>query len=905
MSTPDRWTVEEGSPLAVALERARNARQAGDRAGIDRYYPEAVRLAEPSELAVALAVEHVVAVRALRDTDGALALCAGYRRRYPWATWLPLVEAETRAMQGDLTRLDDDLDAVRKLARTRPLPPVEAALEALLSGLAAYHRGDFLTARDRLEDAHARYQALGRPEGVAEAERNLRLLDAREDVPAAKPADNGVPTAQLSTAAGLARSEELRMAGRYDRALDVVREILAGPLDPALVYMLREAEVRLLRLLHQDEQADQLVPELYRAADDSAQPELNRAMATRLDRTHREPSHVPASADRRLQHVCGLVDADRLEDADQLLKAEADASDTRHEAEWHLAAGKLALAISLRHGVVAAAGQAVAHLERAADLAQRGTLVPIRITALRLLARAHEARGDVPAAARAAATARAHEDHIAGLQDSEDARIRLFTGVVTEFDEQVRVAHEDVERHRGRGDRPFAAASVAIAIEAGRGAEILPRILPEGSRVGRELPLPGDGPGAWRWIRRSLRGMPWGQAVWLMHVTPTGLHHVLADRWKLRYQYVECTRQDLQGKVQALRTCVQALLSCWERSDPLLDERAEEYHSRLRELAAWIGVDNVVAKLPRRTRRLAVVAGDELSEIPLAALPCRGAKQGSRDLLGLRFALSDLPCLAVRQALRRQARRRRGPGTLLLQPSARIIGPLRADERDPLTATDEGPGRRVLTRHEATPAALRDALASGVGMVRIDSHGTFGGKDEAPALFLWPVRGQQDWRSNGDLHPGDLETMHLKTTGTLVVGACQSGMSTRRGRDERIGFVRSGLLAGTSAVLAARWDAEDTVAAILLDAFEDNLRHLPRDLALQRAMRRARQHAMALAASHARGAAAETVLWSAWTLYGDAGPQTRRGPLRRWLVRSWDALRPRPSEGRSTPHVLS
>lgn len=890
MSTPDGWFAEDGTPFAEALLRARAARAAGDRVGVDRYYPEAVRLAGSAELAAALAVEHVDAVRGLRDSDAALAWCAGYRGRYPSATWLALIEAETRAMRGDFAWIDDDRDVVRALAATGSLPPRQAALAVRLSGLAAQHRGDFMQARERLADARARYRALDLPDGVTEVETDLRRLAARDEVPATAPADAAVPTAQLSTARALARAEELRMAGCYEDALDVIQEILARPIDPALVYPVCEVQVLLLRSLRRDEEVDGVLPELYQAADASAQPELNRYMAARLSRKHSAPSHVPPSVDRlsvdrRLQHVRRLVEAGQPEDAERLLRAEAGASDTRHKAEWHLAAGGLALALGLQRGVVETVGRAITHLERAADLARRGTLVPIRIDALRLLARAHQTRGDLRAVVRAAAMAREHEDHIAGLQRSDENRIRMLTGVVTEFDEQVRVAHEDIQR-----GQPFGVASVAIAIEAGRGAAILPRIAPEGARlVSAQLPPPGDGPGAWRWIRRSLRGLPWGQVMWLLHVTPTGLHHVLADWWALRYQYVNCPREDLRRPVEELR-------KCWEQGGKDLAGRAEEFRVRLHDLAKKIGVDDVVAKLPRRTRRLAIVAGDELSEIPFAALPCPGPQPGTRDLLGLRFALSDLPCLAVRQALRRQARRRRGPGALLLQPSAPGVGPPRAGEFTPLTAADEGPGREVLSRHEATPAALRDALASGVGMVRIDSHGTFGRNGEAPALFLWPVRGKNDPLSDGDLHPADLETRHpaATTVGTLVVGACRSGMSTRRGRDERIGFVRSGLLAGASAVLAARWDAEETVAATLLDAFEDNLRHLPRDVALQRAM--------ALAARNAPPGAAGTILWSAWTLYGDAGPQTRRGPLRRWLARSWDAVRIRPPDGRSTPH---
>ena len=873
--TSESWPVDAGTALARALVDARDAREAGDRAGVDRHYPVAVRLASPPAFAVELAAEHVDAVRRMHDSTAALALCAGYRRRHPTATLLLLVEAETQVMQGDLSGLGGHLAELRTLTGGRPLPRREAALATRLAGLAAQYRGRFGPARTLLTDARTRYRALGDSAGVAEVERDLRRLDAREHADPAGAPDVEVPTSELSTAAGLARSEELRMAGRYEWALRVIREVRSGPVDPALAFVVGEAEIRLLRMLRLDEEAERMVPDLYAAADRSAQPEVNRALAARLDRPRLASATVVLPADRRLQQVRVLVEAGRLEDAERLLRAEAGSGDTRHEAEWHLTAGELALADGLRRGPadVRAVGQAITHLERAAELARQGTLGPIRIAALRLQARAHRVRGDVPAALRAAATAREHEDDVAGLQDSDEGRIRMLTGVVTEFDEQVRAAHEDAER----GLR-FAAASMAVAIEAGRGAAILPRIMPSGAPPGRELPPPGDGPGAWRWMRRALRGLPRGQTVWLLHVTPTGLHHVLARRWSLRYEYVGgCTRDDLRARVQALRRC-------WEAGGEKLVARAEEFYGHLHDLATRIGVDRVVAQLPRRTRRLAIVAGDELSDIPFAALPCPGARPGTRDLLGRRFALSDLPCLAVRQPLRGRARRQRGPGSLLVQPSPRLIRPVPAGEQESLTPAAPRRARTVLDRHEATPAALRETLASGVRTVRIDSHGTFGA-DTDPALFLWPVRRTDAPSGAGDLRPADLETMNLEDTGTLVVGACRSGMATRRGRDERIGFVRSGLLAGTSAVLAARWDAEDASAARLLDAFEDNLRHLPRDVALQRAMARV--------AADAPLGASGVVLWSGWTLYGDPGPQTRRGPLRSRLVRSWDAFRER------------
>ena len=83
------------------------------------------------------------------------------------------------------------------------------------------------------------------------------------------------------------------------------------------------------------------------------------------------------------------------------------------------------------------------------------------------------------------------------------------------------------------------------------------------------------------------------------------------------------------------------------------------------------------------------------------------------------------------------------------------------------------------------------------------------------------------------------ESFDPKRCGTLVLGACELGMVKRTGRDERLGFARSGFAAGASAVVAARWATEDVMAAAVLDAFHTNLWALPRDVALQRAMQAA------------------------------------------------------------------
>jgi CHAT domain-containing protein len=110
-------------------------------------------------------------------------------------------------------------------------------------------------------------------------------------------------------------------------------------------------------------------------------------------------------------------------------------------------------------------------------------------------------------------------------------------------------------------------------------------------------------------------------------------------------------------------------------------------------------------------------------------------------------------------------------------------------------------------------------------------------------------------------------------------------MTQRIGRDERLGFVRSAFAARASSIVAARWIAEDHTTVAILSRFWRYLRYLPRDRALQQAQ---------LDVLHGRCPEIMTAepsvprpthlaWWACWTLYGDAGYQTRAHPLVRWL----------------------
>jgi CHAT domain-containing protein len=183
---------------------------------------------------------------------------------------------------------------------------------------------------------------------------------------------------------------------------------------------------------------------------------------------------------------------------------------------------------------------------------------------------------------------------------------------------------------------------------------------------------------------------------------------------------------------------------------------------------------------------------------------------------------------------------------------------------------------------DASLEALRHALASAPRhQIRVDSHGDHDEQD---------VR--RSWLRLSDvvLDPAGLRALDLSTCGTLILAACESGMTHRTRRDDRLGFVRAAFLAGASSVLAARWAAENKATDQILDAFQRHLRHLPRDVALRRAqlefLSRPDRHDGIPDPRHPSR-------WACWTLYGDAALQTAAGRFRR-AARSLSPRSPRP-----------
>jgi CHAT domain-containing protein len=159
--------------------------------------------------------------------------------------------------------------------------------------------------------------------------------------------------------------------------------------------------------------------------------------------------------------------------------------------------------------------------------------------------------------------------------------------------------------------------------------------------------------------------------------------------------------------------------------------------------------------------------------------------------------------------------------------------------------------------------------------VRIDAHGEYDHGDTTRSWLALAPEGPA-----GHLEPDALERLDLGGCGTLILGACESGMATVIGRDERVGFVRAGIHAGAASVLAARWKAPDLVAGPILDNYQRYVRYLPRDVALQRALRHTALEETVPQPEH-------PARWACWTLYGDSSWETGAGAIVRLVRRAW------------------
>jgi tetratricopeptide (TPR) repeat protein len=788
--------IEPGTPLANAIKAAQAAARRGDVHGIDHAYREAAKITW------AIAHDHCAALLNHGAIATAAQRCDEYLTRNDDIE-LRVLRAQIRSAATEHAQAAQDVRELRKLELTE----LQQAMLARVAALAAADRFDFPTAESELDAAERHFHRAGHTEHLETIGDDRVLLDVRRG--SHVPKING--RTPHTPAEFLLRAAVLRREVRYEEALALMtRCVTSYEIEPSLRFAVLYELTVLLVMTRQAGAARRLFPLLVAAAGPeviSKLPDATQAL----------------NPERRLDHVRRLIADDRLSTAEGLLGE-------GNSALWHLTKAELSYAGGRLD-------QAVHHFYEAASRANHAEL---KALALRKLGDTYADIGEEDQAAHHWAASHHVEEDIADHQETPGVKLRMLRAARDEHDGRVLAAVRRVQR-----DGRKALAGLVVAIEAARGATILPEP--------RRLPGFTDLRAARRWLGRTTKPLPRDQVVWMMHATPDQIHHVIISRRTTTHLTTDVHISELTDTIRRIKA--------WNpRHNPSI------FGTLLVELSRLIGLDDVIKALPPRITRIAVVAGDVLADIPLTGLPVPGTNQ----FLGLTHALSSLPCLSALPSLQRRSRQQRGDETAIFSPDPRLRRAQATGERFKEAAELE----RTLKEHRFQ-------------RVRIDAHGTHN-----------RMNPDQSWLKFGSqrLSAETLGSMDFSACGTVVLGACESGMAQPRGRDEQVGFVRAAITAGAAAVVAARWKAEDEAARKVLDAFDRNLAKLPRDRALQHALRE-------VADRHPAD-------WACWSLYGDAGIQTTAGPLRRRLRKNGERvpLETRPKvflsfAGKDRPHA--
>jgi CHAT domain-containing protein len=153
---------------------------------------------------------------------------------------------------------------------------------------------------------------------------------------------------------------------------------------------------------------------------------------------------------------------------------------------------------------------------------------------------------------------------------------------------------------------------------------------------------------------------------------------------------------------------------------------------------------------------------------------------------------------------------------------------------------------QALVGEHATLAALQSQAAS-ADVIHLACHAQF--RHDNPRFSALHLQ-------DGALTVELAEKLHLRAC-TVVLSACESGLSEQGGGDEMVGLVRAFLMAGAARVVATLWPVDDAATA-------DFMAHFYGALMRGQAPSKALQQAQACM----RQQWPEPYFWAAFTLYG-------------------------------------
>jgi hypothetical protein len=867
--------IRSGTPLANAVRHAQQAMDKDDYQIAAIHYKRALEavVTEPSlsevrrlDVQRSIWIEHVGVLSARKhlaeSIDRAQEYIAAASKVGDWQAELELriLISEALLAQDDWINSRHWLAPVVNWVRTHRdqiglLGGRKAHLMRLV-GLFASEAGNSSAAQIMLSEASKEFEWLGSRAGQRIVRNDLLQLGLETGSVAPDAILRSEPQS-LNEALLCARA--LRRSAYYDQAAKLLLRWKTPAIEPTLRFFLLHELALLYQILADDSKVEQLLPELEAAAALA----VNRAEARKAVKRIRDawsPETLMSSGGSfasRLQHVRALIETEHINEAESALRQlRPEAWTPRYAAHWSFVAGELELAIGKNkvHGPEKAScgQQALEHLGNAIDLAITCSLPAIYAMTLWFVGHVYERLyGDINTASAYWFCATRVEELIADGLETDRARLMYIAARPTRTDPIVAALAKRTK------EDPTWVGSLIVAMEAARGATMLSLVRPTSEAKPRDLPNLDDRAACWGWCEQIWRRLPRNQAIWLLHPAPGQLHYVVIWRDGMLCDTIQGSgRELLADEILNLQNAVDVL-----ELAPQVAQASISQHTG--EIAKLLNIEQLVPKLPLQITRLVIIAGDVAGDIPFAALPLDGT---SSSLIAC-YALSYLPCISALAPLACRSACARGERGLAIRPKNTFVHMNRSVQKQLVVLQDEQATIQKLTKkvnEERFP------------MVRFDCHGNRAKDALDSHLELAPIN-----QEAGHLTVRQFQDLRLSHCGTLILGACETGMSQRVGQDERQGFVRAGMVAGASAVLVAHWKAEDNWAAAVLDRFQRNMRFMPRDMALQHAQ-------LDLVAGRGPDIqmpgglkSVHPAFWACWALYGDAGLQTNATwPLR-------------------------
>ena len=150
-------------------------------------------------------------------------------------------------------------------------------------------------------------------------------------------------------------------------------------------------------------------------------------------------------------------------------------------------------------------------------------------------------------------------------------------------------------------------------------------------------------------------------------------------------------------------------------------------------------------------------------------------------------------------------------------------------EKEAITVSSMLPGSKVLTRKDASKAALKD-YGNGFAILHFATHGEFSADSPLSSGLLLSKTATDD----GRLTVSDLYGMRLDTD-LVTLSACETGLGKVANGDDVVGLTRGFLFAGARSIVSSLWQVDDAATEKLMISFYKHMGRTDRREALRMA----------------------------------------------------------------------